>query len=226
MGIEILLTQSVQSHLFPLARDECLRLDSGNKPKQHNPMKYMCLCYAFRVWWWWWWHLNRVLESTEVFPFKRNMYHFSVVIENLNNDSKHIFTRQRHCLSVFYSCLNTSKLCLLQYTQWKQTVWASGGVVFHRPIWYACASQPTQTHLMAGWLAFLPHSVIMALLQASRLWSPHSVILLKGGTCLCQRHTFFTWPFSPGSNFNNYTSLGENVLRQQLQSTVAVGREK
>lgn len=44
VGMEILLTQSVQSYLFPLAREECLRLDSGNKPKQHDAIKYMCLC--------------------------------------------------------------------------------------------------------------------------------------------------------------------------------------
>lgn len=78
------------------------------------------------------------------------------------------------------------------YTQHKQAGEASGGVVFHRPVWYACASQPTQTYLMAGWLAFLPRSVIMALLQASRLCSPYISIPWQGGGPACVEgvHTF------------------------------------
>lgn len=60
------------------------------------------------------------------------------------------------CQSVFYSCLNSSKpVCCSIHREGSE---ASGGVVFHRPVWYACAARPTRTHLMAGWLAFL-HSL-------------------------------------------------------------------
>ena len=97
------------------------------------------------------------------------------------------------------------------------TVRASGGVVFHRPLWYACASRPTQTHLMAGWLAFLPLSVIMALLQASLLCSLYTAIFLKGWGL---PRTFHLASWS-GSNFNNNTSPGEDVHGQQKQATVA-----
>lgn len=67
VGTEILLTQSVQSYLFPLARDECLRLDMGNKPKQHHPIKYASLSVTLML----------VAFEGEVFPFKKNVHHLA-----------------------------------------------------------------------------------------------------------------------------------------------------
>lgn len=104
--------------------------------------------------------------------------------------------------------LNSNETCLLQRAVEKQAVQVSGGVVFHRPVWYACVSQPTPIHLMGAWLAFLPHSVIMALLQDSLL-----------GFLWRRRHvlTETSLHFSPGHSaqtliLNNKSSTGKNVF--------------
>lgn len=86
------------------------------------------------------------------FYFEKKLQHR--LLKNPNNESAAESGR-----SVFYRCLESRR----------PSQAGSGGVVFHRPVWYVCAPRPTQTHLTADWLAFLPCSVIMAPLQASPL---------------------------------------------------------
>ena len=126
------------------------------------------------------------LTTQKCFLFKKNVHHLAARAPKISSERQRaalVFTGERQTrtksslksrsrlrLGVFYSCLNSGRLGLLLHSQSRQAV----RVVIHRLVWNACASRPTQTHLMAGWLAFLPHSVIMALLQASRLCCPCS----------------------------------------------------
>lgn len=74
-------------------------------------------------------------------PFKENVH----LRKGLNNDRESL-------------CRLPAMRHLLEQAPWEEQ---AVGVVFHRPV-----PRPTQTHLMAGWLAFLARSVIVALFQA------------------------------------------------------------
>lgn len=127
----------------------------------------------------WWWHSN-----TKVLPFKeqhlpRSMYNLLKAIADRDSAQK-LWEHGLLCLLQLFKQPWAGPAAVYTVRAGGRSLWRS--LFFTRAMWYVCAARPTQTHLTAAWLAFLPHSVIMALLWANRLLFPRGNDLQRAGS--------------------------------------------
>lgn len=209
--MEILLTQSVQSYLFPLAWDKRLRLDSRNKPKQHNPIKRMRFTFdpTFKAAFFFFFFTVAIAAISTGFlttlehSLRRRQHR---LLRNLNNDSERIWSRERDkelsevSEQILPECV--SQLFKLQWAMSAAVYTAQAG---RRSLWRSCFSQacvvcmcvPAHSDLPHGWLVGIPASLCNygSSPGLSALLSLH-LHTLTGR----RARTLFTWSYSPGPN--------------------------